>query len=183
MAIYTNLKEVKSNKHGMFESSRLKATVVGHLYDAIVREGEEAIDVDNGVAIKIGEFTGNGLQEVYATIAKAGDRIAVTGTPALIKDAFTSEQAEAYHFYNPAGKPAKTYEVVDEDIFAVAEYQIVSGDVVVGNYVTVDGNGAWVATDEEPDKDAYGFVGKIHSIAVGNFYNMVRILAVQNKQI
>ena len=182
MAIYTNLKEVNSTKHGMFESSRLKATVVGHLYDAIVMEDDKEIDVDNGVAIKIGEFTGNGLQEVYATIAQAGDRIAVVGEPPVVKDAFTSEQGEAYHYYNRAVDPAKSYEVVKEDIFAVAEYQI-SGDVVVGNYVTVDGNGAWVATAEEPDKDTYGFVGKIHSIAVGNFYNMVRILAVQNEQI
>ena len=51
MAIYTNLKEVNSTKHGMFESSRLKATVVGHLYDAIVMEDDKEIDDENGDAI------------------------------------------------------------------------------------------------------------------------------------
>ena len=94
MAIYTNLKEVKANVHGMFESSRLKATVVGHLYDAIVRdENDEEIAVDNGVGIKMGEFTGDGLQTKFATVAAAGDKIAVTGSPAVVKDAFTRLQA------------------------------------------------------------------------------------------
>ena len=80
MAIYTDLTKVTPDLHGMFESSRLKATVVGHLYDAIVRDtADEAIEVDNGVAIKVGAYTGDGLQTRYATIAEAGDKIATVG--------------------------------------------------------------------------------------------------------
>ena len=169
MAIYTNLKEVSADKHGMFESSRIKATDIGHLYDAIVREADEEIAVDNGVLIKMGAYTGDGLQTRYATVAAAGDKVAVTGSPAIIKDAFTKQQEAEYNFYHAAGKVAKAYELVEEDIFAVAKYQFTSGDVKVGAYVTVDGNGAYVATTEEP-AETYGFVGKVHSIPPLSFY-------------
>lgn len=183
MAIYTNLIEVTADKHGMFESSRLKSTNCGHLYDAITRDGEDKlIAVDNGVALKIGDYTGDGLQTRYATIAAAGDKIAVTGSPAIVKDAFSRQQAADYNFYHAAGVPAKAYEVVEEDIFAVAKYQFTSGDPVVGAYVTVDGNGAWVATAEKP-ANTYGFIGKVHSIALNDFYQMIRIEAIKNEQV
>lgn len=183
MAIYTNLKEVDSTKHGMFESSRLKATVVGHLYDAIVRDGsDKEIAVDNGVAIKVGEYTKDGLQTRYATVAAAGDKIAVTGSPAIVKDAFTKQQAAEYNFYHTAGTVAKAYEVVEEDIFAVAEYQFTEGTVAVGKYVAVDGNGGWKIVESDPSA-TNGFVGKVHSIASNDYYPMVRIEVIQNKDI
>ena len=183
MAIFTNLKEVPVNVHGMFESSRLKATVVGHLYDAIVRDADEKeIAVDNGVCIKMGDWTGDGLQTRYATVAAVGDKVAVTGSPAIVKDAFTKLQEAEYNFYHTEGTVAKAYELVEEDIFAVAKYQFVSGDPVVGAYVTVDGNGAYAATSEKP-ADTYGFIGKVHSIASNDFYPMVRIEVIKNEQV
>ena len=189
MAIYTDMKAVAQGRHGVFESSRMKATVVGHLYDALVRDASGVeIDVDNGVALKIGDFTGNGLQERYATVAKIKDKIAVTGTPAIVKDAFTKNQEAITNFYNPAGKDAKAYEVVTEDIFAVAKHQFTSTSqaaVNVGAYVVVDGNGAWVAQAAKPAADGYGFIGKVHSLALDNLDNltMVRIECVQNVQL
>ena len=183
MAIFTNLDVVEVDKHGMFESSRLKATVVGHLYDAIVRDNaNKEIAVDNGVGIKVGASTGDGLQTRFATVAEAGDKIAVTGSPAIVKDARSKNDEAEYNFYHKAGVVAKAYELVEEDIFAVAEYQFTSGDVEVGAFVTVDGNGAWAATDVDPSA-TNGFVGKVHSIAANEFYKMVRIEVIQNKQI
>lgn len=182
MAIYTNLKEVSADKHGMFESSRIKATDIGHLYDAIVREDGEAIAVDNGVLIKMGENTGDGLQTRYATVATAGDKVAVTGSPAIVKDAFTKAQEGAYNFYHAAGKVAKAYELVEEDIFAVAKYQFTTGEAKVGAYVTVDGKGGYAATASAP-ADTYGFVGKVHSIASNDYYPMVRIEVIKNAQV
>lgn len=182
MAIYTNLKLVEANKHGMFESSRLKATVAGHLYDLIVRDSNnEEIDIDNGVGLKVGAYTREGLQTRYATIATANDKIAVSGNPAIVKDAFTKQQEAAYNYYVTAGTPIKSYELVNEDIFAVAQYQFTSGDPVVDAYVTVDGNGGWIATTEEP-ADTYGFIGKVHSIASNDFYPMIRIEVIKNEQ-
>ena len=183
MAIFTNLQLVEADKHGMFESSRIKVTVVGHLYDAIVRDdADKAIEVDNGVAIKMGAHTGDGLQTRFATVAKAGDKIAVTGSPAIVKTARTKAEEAEYNFYHAAGVVAKAYELVEEDIFAVAKYQFTAGDVKVGAFVKVDGNGAWEATDVDPSA-TNGFVGKVHSIAANEFYPMVRIEVIQNKQI
>lgn len=191
MAIYTNLKAIERKLHGLFESSKLLSTDVGNLYDALVRDGSDTeIAVDNGVAIKIGDYTGNGLQERYATIAGVGDKIAVTGAPANVKTALTTEQGQPYNFTNPAGKPAKAYQIQDvdvhTDVFGIASYQFTddsASEVKVGAYVVVDGNGAWVAQASAPDADTYGFIGKVHSISVGTYYTIVRIQVVQNKQI
>jgi hypothetical protein len=185
MAIYTNLDLVDSKKHGMFESSRLKATNCGAIYDVIVRDDTDTeIDVDNGVAIKLGGYTREGLQTRFATIAEAGDKIAVTGSPAIVKDAFTKQQEAEYNFYHEAGTIAKAYEVLDEDyeVFAVASYQFTSGTPAVDAYVVVDGNGGWKIADADPTA-TNGFVGKVHSIASNGYYPMVRIEVIQNKQI
>lgn len=192
--VYTNLAAKEQNKHGLFESSQLLATDVGNLYDALVRDdSENPITVDNGVALKIGEYTGNGLEERYATIAKITDKIAVTGAPAEVKTALTTEQGQAYNYTNPAGKPVKTYQIADPsvhtDIFGIASYQFTdesTNKVKVGNLVTVDGKGAWVAsetTELTTLQGTNGFVGKIHSLSVGTYYTIVRIQVLQNKDI
>lgn len=190
MATYTNLEAKEAGLHGLFASAKVISTDIGRNWSALVRDSAEAnIDVDNGVAIKIGEFTGNGLEEVYATIAETKDAIAVTGSPANVKTAATTGQAQAYNFYIKAGEDAKAYEIrggADADVFGVAQYQFTDASkdaVKVGAYVVVDGNGAWVAQAAEPDKTAYGFIGKIHSIAVGSFYNIVRIVCIKNETV
>ena len=189
--IYTNLKAVESKLHGLFESSKLLATDVGNIYDVIVRDSSEnPIDVDNGVAVHVGTYTGNGLQERYATIASAKESIAVIGTPANVKTAMTKAQEQAYNFTNSAGTPAKAYQIQDakvhDDIFAVASYQFTddtAAKVKVGALVVVDGKGAWEAhesTELETLKASNGFIGQVHSISVGTYYTIVRIEVVQN---
>lgn len=189
--VYTNLKDSPQTLHGLFESSRLTATDTGRIYDALVVKDmtdKEAIDVDNGVAVKIHDFTGDGLQEVYATVATTKDKIAVVGAPADVKSAMTTAQAQPYNFYIPAGTSAKTWQVraEDDDIFGVALYQFTTASVAnvkKDAYVVVDGNGMWVAQAAAPDATKYGFIGKVHSVSQGSYYTIIRILAVQNKDI
>lgn len=196
MAIFTNLAAKEVDKHGLFESSNLWSTDIGSNFSVIVRDtenGNKPIAVDNGVGICVLEFTGNGLEERYGRIAKVGDKIAVTGAPALVKTALTTEQGQAYNYTNPAGKPVKAYEIQDAsvhtDIFGVADYQFndaSEGKVKVGNLVTVDGNGAWKASETSglaTLKTTNGFIGKIHSISAGTYYTIVRIQVLQNKDI
>ena len=196
MAIFTNLAAKEVDKHGLFESSNLWSTDIGSNFSVIVRDtenGNKPIAVDNGVGICVLEFTGNGLEERYGRIAKVGDKIAVTGAPALVKTALTTEQGQAYNYTNPAGKPVKVYEIQDAsvhtDIFGVADYQFnddSEGKVKVGNLVTVDGNGAWKASETSELatlKTTNGFIGKIHSISAGTYYTIVRIQVLQNKDI
>ena len=183
MAIYTNLKLVDSKTHGIFERSSIKSSIVGRIYDLLVKDdADKEIDVDNGVLLKVGEFTKNGLQEREATIAKDGDKVAISGSPAVVKDAFTFEQSQVYNYYNKAGKPLKAYELVPEDIFVIDSYQVTSGDVKVDSYVTVDGNVVYVATDVKP-ADTYGFIGRIHSISTGTYYKIVRVEVIKNEQV
>lgn len=193
--IYTNLKAKENAMHGMFESSLMSATDIGRIFDVIVRdESQKPIEIDNGVPVKIGDYTGNGLQERYATIAKATDTIAVIGSPAEVKTALTTEQGQAYHFVNAAGKPAKAYQVNDpdvyEDIFAVASYQFTdesAENVKVGRLVVTDGKGMYVAqadgTQVSTLTSTNGFIGRIHSVSAGTYYTMIRIQVLQNKDV
>lgn len=185
MAIYTNLESVKVGIRGLFESSLLKSTDIGRIHDAVVRDSaDKFIDVDNGVALKIGDYVGEGLEQRYATIAQPSEKIAVTGQPAIIKDAFTKLQAQPYNFYNRAGEPVKTYEVTPDDIFAIGLHQFTdasAANVAVGAYVSVDGNGQWVAASAAPST---AFIGKVHSLAADELgqITMVRVLCIKNEE-
>lgn len=201
MAIYTNLKANEVVMHGVFESSRLRATDVGKLHDVLVckevegEDGEttmEPIECDLGVGVKVLGFTGDGLQERYGVIAGVGDRISITGNPAIVKSAFTRAQAAEYNFYLQAGQLAKCYQVEndqdDAEIFGIGEWQIdaettEAGKVAVGQYVVVDGKGGWTAMDDEPADTTYGFIGQVHSLAVGSFYTVVRINCLKNEAV
>lgn len=193
MAIYTNLKAREANKHGLFRSSRLKATDVGRLYDLIVRDADDKeISVDNGVAVKVGAPTGNGLQTRYATVAAVGDKVAITGNPAVIKDAFTKFQSQEFNYYVEAGVPVKTYEVRPDEgeVFGVAAYQfttLVGGDTatapVFGNLVVVDGNGGYEELAAGSATDAYGFVGQVYGFEYGSDDTIVLIEVIKNEQL
>lgn len=195
MAIYTNA-EFVGGSHGIFQSSLLESTLSGHLWDCLVSTVDTSgstpvytpIEVDNGVAVCVGDYTGNGLQERYAKIAGVKDKVGITGSPAVIKDAFTQAQAAETNFYHKAGQLAKVYEVrgdeYDHDIFGVGKHQFTSASqsaVAVGAYVVLDGNGKYVAQAAEPTAANYGFIGQIHSIQTGLFYDVVRIAVIQNK--
>ena len=192
--VYTNLKAKENGLHGIWESSQLLSVDVGNIYDVVVRdESNKEISIDNGVAVAVLDYTGNGLEERYGRVAKITDKIAVTGAPAEVKTALTTEQGQAYNYTNPAGKPVKTYQIADPsvhtDIFGIASYQFTDEStekVKVGNLVTVDGKGAWVASEATgltTLQGTNGFVGKIHSLSVGTYYTIVRIQVLQNKDI
>ena len=194
---FVNTNGAAAGFHGLFESSRLKATDVGRIHDTLVISESTSnstvtrtpIEVDNGVAVKIGDFTGNDLQQIYATIAAVGDKIAVVGTDPIIKDAPTKAKEAPVYFTNKAGKLSRSYEVLNDsqEIFAVADYQFTDAskaNIAFGNYVVVNGSGMWVAQTSAPSTSTYGFIGKIHSIASDQLgqYKIVRIQCIQNVQ-
>lgn len=181
---------------GYFESARLKAVDVGRIHDTLVEsvatnDGKTVytpIEVDNGVPVKIGDFTGEDLQQIHATIAGVGDKIAVVGTDPVVKNAASKAGEAPIYFTNPAGKLSRSYEILNDsqEIFAVASYQFTAAsqaNIKKGAYVVTDGNGMWVAQAAAPG-NTYGFIGKVHSLVpdtVGNF-TLVRIQCVQNIQ-
>lgn len=173
MAIYTTMNKVPVQEHCVFESSNLKSTIVGNIYDGVCEE-----DVDNGMPLKLGAYTGEGLQ--LRTVTKAGvkDQVVIAGTVPVIKDAMTTLEK---NFNNKAGNPIRCYEVVKDDIFAISK-KFINGEVAVGKYVCVESDGTYKIYDSDPTA-TNGFVGLVHSIATGTFYDMVRILVVQNTTI
>ena len=189
--IFAGFEEMAVTEHNVAESSLLKATISGHLWDARIQgtvSGQvKDINCDNGVMVKMGGFTHDGLQERTATVAGVKDKVGFVCTPALIKDAYNSVQASDINFYNKAGKLAKVYEVqgdeYDPDIFGVSRRAFTSADntIVEGNYVILDGNGGYVAQASKPTMSSYGFVGQIHSIQTGLFYTLVRVAVLQNE--
>lgn len=192
MAIYTNLAAKEVDKHGMFRSSRLKSSDVGRIYDLIVRDGDDKeISVDNGVAVKVGATTGDGLQTRYATVASVKDKVAIIGTPANVKSALTKEEAQEYHFYNKAGKIAKAYEIRPDEaeVYGVASYQFTtlvgSGATkpAIGNLVVVDGTGGYKELASGSTVTTYGFVGKIYGYEIGNYDTIVLIEVIKNEQL
>lgn len=176
MAIYTTMNKVPVAEHCVFESSNLKATIVGNIYDGVCEE-----DIDNGQALVLKNYTGEGLQ--LREVAKAGvkDQVVIAGTVPVIKDAMTTLQANFNNFYNKAGNPIRCYEVVKDDIFAISK-NFITGEVAVGKYVCVEADGTYKIYDSDMSA-TNGFVGLVHSIATGTFYDMVRILVVQNTTI
>ena len=188
--IFAGFQEMSVTEHVVAESSLLKSTLTGHIWDAKIQgtvDGQVVdINCDNGVMVKMGPFTHNGLQERTATVAGVKDKVGFVCTPALIKDAYNSVQASEVNFYNKAGKLAKVYEVqgdeYDPDIFGVSKMAFTSADntIVEGNYVILDGNGGYVAQASAPTMSSYGFVGQIHSIQTGLFYTLVRVAVLQN---
>ena len=176
MAIYTTMNKVPVTEHCVFESSNLKSTIVGNIYDGVCEE-----DVDNGQALKLGAYTGEGLQ--LRTVTKAGvkDQVVIAGTVPLIKSATTTLENNFNNFYNKAGNPIRCYEVVKDDIFAISK-KFITGEVAVGKYVCVESDGTYKIYDSDPTA-TNGFVGLVHSIVTGTFYDMVRILVVQNTTI
>ena len=194
MAIFTNA-TMSGGTHNIAQSSLIKSTLSGHLWDCKVCNVDTSgstpvytpIEVDNGVMVKVGDFTGDGLQERYATIAGVKDKVGFVCSPAVIKDAFTRAQADETNFYHKAGQLAKVYEIqgdeFDPDIVGVsltAFTDASQANVELGAYVILDGNGKYVAQASAPTASSYGFIGKVHSIQAGLYYTVVRIAVIQN---
>lgn len=174
MAIYTDYEANTATRHSVFESSKLKATITGNIYDGICNA-----DVDNGQALKLGDFTGDGLQTRNVTKATEKDQIVVAGTVPVIKDAFTKIQAEPFNFYNKKGSVIRCYEVVKDDIFGVSS-AFIKGEVKVGKFVKINATNQYEISNSDPSA-TNGFVGKIHSIQTGTYDALARILVVKNE--
>ena len=146
---------VKGNAHVVAESSRLKATGVGHIYDLEMIE-----DTDNGTIVAIGAHVEG---QVYKAKAYAeGDKPYFILTPPLAYNGKKSWSDEKY-FYNAKGEIARAYELHVDDIFTVSE-DAFTGTAAVGKFV----DATYAVKDAAPEA---GFVGEI--IEEVNYTNSV----------
>lgn len=146
---------VKGNAHVVAESSRLKATIAGHIYDLEMVE-----DTDNGAIVAIGEHVEG---QVYKAKAYAeGDRPFFILTPPLAYNGKKAWSDEKY-FFNAKGEIARAYELHADDIFTVSE-DAFTGTPAVGKFV----DATYAIKDSAPEA---GFVGEI--IEEVNYTNSV----------
>lgn len=146
---------VKGTAHVVAESSRLKATTAGHIYDL-----EMIADTDNGTIVGIGAHVEG---QVYKAKAFAnGDKPYFILTPPLAYNGKKSWSDEKY-FYNAKGEIARAYELHVDDIFTVSE-DAFTGTPAVGKFV----DATYAVADAAGEA---GFVGEI--IEEVNYTNSV----------
>lgn len=146
---------VKGDAHVVAESSRLKATTAGHIYDLEMIE-----DTDNGTIVALGAHVEG---QVYKAKAYAdGEKPYFILTPPLAYNGKKSWSDEKY-FFNAKGEIARAYELHVDDIFTVSE-DAFTGTAAVGKFV----DATYAIKDAAPEA---GFVGEI--IEEVNYTNSV----------
>ena len=146
---------VKGTDHVVAESSRLKATGAGHIYDL-----EMIADTDNGTIVALGAHVEG---QVYKAKAYAtGNKPYLVLTPPLAYNGKKVWSDEKY-FYNAKGEIARAYELYVDDIYTVSA-DAFTGTPAVGKYV----DATYAIKDTAPTT---GFVGEI--IEEVNYTNSV----------
>jgi hypothetical protein len=136
---------VKGNAHIVAESSRLKATTIGHIYDLKV-----AKDTDNGTIVSVGEHVEG--QVFAAKDYAAGEKPYLILTPPFAYNGKKLWSDEKY-FYNAKDEIARAYELHIDDIFTISA-DAFSGEPAVGKFV----DAKYAVADEAGES---GFVGLI----------------------
>lgn len=136
---------VKGNEHIVAESSRLTATIVGHIYDLKCHK-----DLDNGTIVSVGDHVEG--QVFAAKDYVAGDKPYFILTPALAYNGKKAWSDEKY-FYNAKDEIARAYELHVDDIFTISA-DAFAGDPAVGKFV----DAKYTVADEAGES---GFVGLI----------------------
>lgn len=134
--------------HVVAESSRLKATTAGHIYDLEMIE-----DTDNGSIVAIGALSDLGVQVFKAKAYAAGEKPYLVLTPPLAYNGKKAWSDEKY-FYNAQGEVARAYELHVGDIYTVSA-DAFTGSPAVGKYVDS------TYTVAEATTNIHGFVGEI----------------------
>lgn len=146
---------VKGTAHVVAESSRLKATGAGHIYDLEMIE-----DTDNGTIVALGAHVEGQLYKAKAYAE--GDKPYFILTPPLAYNGKKVWSDEKY-FYNAKGEVARAYELYVDDMFTVSE-DAFTGTPIVGKFV----DATYAVKDAAPES---GFVGEI--IEEVNYTNSV----------
>ena len=136
---------IQGTAHVVAESSRLKATTAGHIYDLEMIE-----NTDNGTIVAVGAHVEG---QVFKAKAFAnGDKPYLVLTPPLAYNGKKAWSDEKY-FYNAKGEIARAYELYKDDIFTVSA-DAFTGSPEVGKYV----DATYTVKESAP---ATGFVGEI----------------------
>ena len=112
-------------KHGVAESTLLKATKVGHHYNLV----NESKDIDNGSVAVIGDRKRADVFE--AKVPAKGDKIVLILTAPKIYQEYETRMQEESNFYNGKGEVMRAYEIQDTDRFTLSTEAFNSDALVI----------------------------------------------------
>ena len=139
--------------HAVCESSRLKATKTGHIYDLKCHKA-----LDNGAIVGVGAHVEG---QVFNSKDYAAGDIACLILTAPFAYNGKKYQSEEKFFYNEANEIARAYELHVGDIYTISEAGL-KGDAKVGSFIDATGTVAAAAGES-------GFVGEIiEEVVYGN---------------
>ena len=130
--------------HAVCESSRLKATTAGHIYDLKCHKA-----LDNGAIVGVGAHVEGQVFNAkdYAT----GDIACLVLTPPFAYNGNKYKSEEKF-FYNEAGELARAYELHVGDIYTISAVGL-NGAAAKGKFID--------ATNTVADAAGEAFVGEI----------------------
>lgn len=168
-------------KFGYAESSNLKATKAGHIFDVI----QDGAALENGMLKKLGELD-EVLEVREVTDAAAGDKVVLILSALVGDDDSSSTNIQEWYYRKEDGEVARAYELVEEDRFAVADYMIdaLSDSVVVGNTVLLDTTTKFykeaASTSDADNAKTNGFMARIEGVENKGALNIVRLRVIKN---
>lgn len=146
---------IKGAAHVVCESSRLKATGAGHIYDLKCHK-----DIDNGTIVVIGNHVEGQVYQAKDYVAGEKPYLVLTAPLAYNGRKVWSDEK---YFYNAQGEIARAYELCEGDIFTISAEAFI-GAPEVGKFV----DAAYTVADVAGES---GFVGEI--IEEVNYTNSV----------
>ena len=165
-------------KHGIAESTMLKATNCGNFYNVV-----GTVDLDNGSVCVLDVENYKEDDYFEAAVAKVTDKIVLLLNPVKIYEETYTEMQNEENFYNASGELIRAYEIYDTDRFSLSVEAFKAeptSEVAVGKYVVVDGTGYKLDVVENKPESGYGFVGKIIEQNANGTY---QIFVIRNRAI
>lgn len=141
---------IQFTKHAVAGSSKLKATVAGHIFNIKIDE-----DLDNGTLVAKGDYVAPEVYKAkdstgfagvildkaangnwYVEVTEPGDALLLLNVP-LIYEEYTKAMQHESNFYNAAGDNVRAYELYKDDIFELSAEGF-EGTPEKGKAVTVE---------------------------------------------
>ena len=138
------------NKHAVAESTNLKATIVGNIWNI-----KATNDIDNGCIVKRGdyvapeyyaeaaatEFTGKIIEKAAngnfrVEVTAVGELEGLVLSVPLIYEEYTTRMQEESNFYNAKGDLLRVYQLYVGDVFTLSA-EVFDGTPEVGKTVSV----------------------------------------------
>lgn len=168
--------------YGYAESSEIKATNAGHIYN--IKNDDKAIE--NGTMWVLGDL--DTTSEVYpVTPAKDTDKVVLALSVLMAYDTTSTLGQHEMFLRKEAGEMARGYELVEHDRFAVADYMITpassSTGLKVGNYIIVDGTDKQYKEVAKAGIAGKGFAARISEIRYKSNLTLVYVDVIQNEAV